>query len=55
MGPAGLMAGTRLLELGYSVSFYDHKKAAGRKFLVAGNNNEHKALQANRTEKIKKN
>ena len=37
MGPAGLMAGTRLLELGYSVSFYDHKKAAGRKFLVAGN------------------
>lgn len=36
MGPAGLMAGTRLLELGYSVSFYDHKKAAGRKFLVAG-------------------
>lgn len=36
-GPAGLMAGYELLRNGHSVSFYDHKKAAGRKFLVAGN------------------
>lgn len=35
-GPAGLMAGYQLLKNGHSVSFYDHKKAAGRKFLVAG-------------------
>ncbi len=35
-GPAGLMAGTTLLERGYEVHFFDHKKAAGRKFLVAG-------------------
>ena len=37
MGPAGLMAGTILLEQGFEVHFFDHKKAAGRKFLVAGN------------------
>ena len=36
MGPAGLMAGTILLEQGFEVHFFDHKKAAGRKFLVAG-------------------
>ena len=36
MGPAGLMAGTILLEKGFDVHFFDHKKAAGRKFLVAG-------------------
>ena len=35
-GPAGLMAGYQLLRNGCSVSFYDQKKAAGRKFLVAG-------------------
>ena len=37
MGPAGLMAGTILLEQGFEVHFFDHKKADGRKFLVAGN------------------
>ena len=36
MGPAGLMAGTTLLQAGFEVHFFDHKKAAGRKFLVAG-------------------
>ena len=36
MGPAGLMAGTILLEQGFEVHFFDHKKAPGRKFLVAG-------------------
>jgi hypothetical protein len=36
MGPAGLMAGTVLLQEGFEVHFFDHKKAAGRKFLVAG-------------------
>lgn len=36
-GPAGLMAGTSLLEKGYQVDFYDAKNAPGRKFLVAGN------------------
>lgn len=36
MGPAGLMAGTVLLERGFEVHFFDHKKTAGRKFLVAG-------------------
>ncbi len=35
-GPAALMAGTGLLERGYSVCFYEQKKAAARKFLVAG-------------------
>lgn len=35
-GPAGLMAGYQLLKQGHSVQFYDHKKSAGRKFLVAG-------------------
>ena len=35
-GPAGLMAGTMLLEKGMEVHFFDHKNAAGRKFLVAG-------------------
>lgn len=35
-GPAALMAGTLLLERGYAVTFYEQKKAAGRKFLVAG-------------------
>ena len=37
MGPAGLMAGSKLAKAGHDVHFYDHKKAAGRKFLVAGN------------------
>lgn len=37
MGPAGLMAGSQLAKAGHEVHFYDHKKAAGRKFLVAGN------------------
>jgi uncharacterized flavoprotein (TIGR03862 family) len=36
MGPAGLMAGSVLLNRGFEVHFFDHKKAAGRKFLVAG-------------------
>lgn len=36
MGPAGLMAGATLLKKGFEVHFFDHKKAAGRKFLVAG-------------------
>lgn len=35
-GPAALMAGTFLLEAGHKVTFYEQKKAAGRKFLVAG-------------------
>lgn len=35
-GPAALMAGTVLLERGFPVVFYEQKKAAGRKFLVAG-------------------
>ncbi|RYE00074.1 MAG: TIGR03862 family flavoprotein [Sphingobacteriales bacterium] len=35
-GPAALMAGTFLLEAGHEVTFYEQKKAAGRKFLVAG-------------------
>ncbi len=35
-GPAGLMAGSVLLNRGFEVHFFDHKKAAGRKFLVAG-------------------
>jgi len=37
MGPAGLMAGSQLAKSGHDVHFFDHKKAAGRKFLVAGN------------------
>ena len=37
MGPAGLMAGSQLAKAGNEVHFYDHKKAGGRKFLVAGN------------------
>jgi uncharacterized flavoprotein (TIGR03862 family) len=36
-GPAALMAGTRLVENGFEVQFFDQKKAAARKFLVAGN------------------
>lgn len=36
-GPAALMAGTVLLESGIKVVFFDQKKAAARKFLVAGN------------------
>jgi uncharacterized flavoprotein (TIGR03862 family) len=36
-GPAGLMAGYELLKQGHEVHFYDQKKGAGRKFLVAGN------------------
>jgi len=36
-GPAGLMAGYQLLKRGMEVQFYDQKKVAGRKFLVAGN------------------
>lgn len=35
-GPAALMAGSQLLLRGAEVTFFDHKKAAGRKFLVAG-------------------
>lgn len=35
-GPAALMAGTFLVENGFDVQFYDHKKAPARKFLVAG-------------------
>lgn len=35
-GSAGLMAGYQLLKKGHSVCFFDHKKQAGRKFLVAG-------------------
>lgn len=35
-GPAALMAGSKLVLEGFSVSFYEHKKAAARKFLVAG-------------------
>ena len=37
MGPAGLMVGSQLAKAGNEVHFYDHKKAGGRKFLVAGN------------------
>jgi uncharacterized flavoprotein (TIGR03862 family) len=37
MGPAGLMVGSQLAKAGHEVHLYDHKKAAGRKFLVAGN------------------
>jgi uncharacterized flavoprotein (TIGR03862 family) len=37
MGPAGLMAGSQLAKAGNEIHFFDHKKAAGRKFLVAGN------------------
>lgn len=35
-GPAALMAGSQLLIKGHRVTFFEHKKAAGRKFLVAG-------------------
>ena len=35
-GPAGLMAATSCVARGMKVHVYDHKKAAGRKFLVAG-------------------
>ncbi len=35
-GPAGLMAAHELSGRGYEVNVYDAKKAAGRKFLVAG-------------------
>jgi len=35
-GPAGLMAGLELLKSGHDVQFFDQKKTAGRKFLVAG-------------------
>ncbi|MDD2982633.1 MAG: TIGR03862 family flavoprotein [Crocinitomicaceae bacterium] len=35
-GPAALMAGSQCVLKGYSVSFYEKKKTAGRKFLVAG-------------------
>ena len=37
MGPAGLMVVSQLAKAGNEVHFYDHKKAGGRKFLVAGN------------------
>ncbi|MDB0011392.1 NAD(P)/FAD-dependent oxidoreductase [Crocinitomicaceae bacterium] len=37
MGPAGLMAGSQLAKAGNEIHLFDHKKAAGRKFLVAGN------------------
>jgi uncharacterized flavoprotein (TIGR03862 family) len=36
MGPAGLMAATQLAQHGYEVHLFDHKRTAGRKFLVAG-------------------
>lgn len=36
-GPAGLMAAQQFASLGHAVIVYDHKLAAGRKFLVAGN------------------
>lgn len=36
-GPAGLMAGTVLVQNGFKVVFFDQKKAPARKFLVAGN------------------
>lgn len=35
-GPAALMAGSQFLLRGNQVTFFEHKKAAGRKFLVAG-------------------
>lgn len=35
-GPAGLMAAESFASKGFKVHIYDHKKAAGRKFLVAG-------------------
>ena len=35
-GPAALMAGSQLILQGHQVTFFEHKKAAGRKFLVAG-------------------
>jgi predicted flavoprotein YhiN len=35
-GPAALMAGSQYLLQGFEVSFYDHKKAPARNFLVAG-------------------
>jgi len=35
-GPAGLMAAESFASKGFQVHMYDHKKAAGRKFLVAG-------------------
>ena len=35
-GPAGLMAAETYADKGYNVNVYDHKKSAGRKFLVAG-------------------
>lgn len=35
-GPAGLMAASSFAAKGMTVHVYDHKKAAGRKFLVAG-------------------
>lgn len=36
-GPAGLMASQILAEKGFKVQIFEQKKAAGRKFLVAGN------------------
>ena len=36
-GPAGLMAAQILAEKGFNVQIYEQNKAAGRKFLVAGN------------------
>ena len=36
-GPAGLMAAQILAEKGFKVHIYEQNKAAGRKFLVAGN------------------
>lgn len=47
-GPAALMAGSQYLLRGFDVSFYDHKKAAGRKFLVAG----HGGFNLSNNEKI---
>jgi len=36
-GPSGLMAAQQFALKGHPVNVYDHKSAAGRKFLVAGN------------------
>jgi uncharacterized flavoprotein (TIGR03862 family) len=36
LGPAGLMAATQLAQQGCEVHLFDHKRTAGRKFLVAG-------------------
>lgn len=35
-GPAALMAGSQLINKGHKITFFEQKKAAARKFLVAG-------------------